>query len=167
MNMYRSLFLILAVSLNFASFSQNTLGTLNYDVTKSHDGYNLFFPEKQQTVWLLDNCGRIVHSWPDNTLRPGYSVYLQDDGSIIRCAKEFGMVNPIIGAGGAGQYLQQKDWNNNITWQFEYNSPEVRMHHDIAPMPNGNVLIVAWELKDSLECIQAGRNTQLLRNREL
>jgi len=33
------------------------------------------------------------------------------------------------------------------------------MHHDVEPLPNGNVLIIAWELKTLAEAAQMGRDT--------
>ncbi len=35
-------------------------------------------------------------------------------------------------------------------------------HHDIEPLPNGNVLILAWEFKTEAEAIAAGRNPDLI-----
>lgn len=165
--MNRILFPSILMLLSFSAIAQNTIGVFNYDATKAHEGYNLYYPHGQQTVWLLDNCGRIVHSWPDTLMIPGNSVYLKDDGSMLRCAKEPGNVNSMIQAGGAGQYVQQKDWNNNVMWQFEYNSAIVRMHHDISIMPNGNILIIAWEYKGTIQAVQAGRDTTLLPTNQL
>jgi len=35
----------------------------------------------------------------------------------------------------------------------------MRLHHDIAPLDNGNVLMIAWKLRTLDEAIQAGRDT--------
>jgi len=40
-------------------------------------------------------------------------------------------------------------------------------HHDIEPLPNGNVLILAWERKTQAEALAAGRNPKLLPDKEL
>ena len=34
-------------------------------------------------------------------------------------------------------------------------------HHDIEPMPNGNILMIAWEERSEEEALQAGRNPQI------
>ncbi|MBK7255856.1 MAG: hypothetical protein IPI04_18590 [Ignavibacteria bacterium] len=34
-----------------------------------------------------------------------------------------------------------------MLWEYTYSSSTYRTHHDIAPMPNGNVLLIAWEVK--------------------
>lgn len=138
--------------------AQNTVGLLQYDQNVSYQGYTMYYPVAQSSVYLLNNCGQIVHEWPDTALNASNSVRLMDDGGIQRCAISPN-VQSLIFAGGAGQYVQRKDWNNNITWLYEYNTPLVRMHHDACMLPNGNTLIVAWELKTILEAWQAGRDT--------
>ena len=37
-----------------------------------------------------------------------------------------------------------------------------RLHHDIEIMPNGNVLMIAWELKSTQETLAAGRDPSLM-----
>jgi hypothetical protein len=36
------------------------------------------------------------------------------------------------------------------------------MHHDIEPMPNGNILAIVWERKTEVEAIEAGRHPDLI-----
>ncbi len=42
-----------------------------------------------------------------------------------------------------------------------------RLHHDIEPLPHGNILMIVWELKTEQESIQAGRDTALMAQDEL
>lgn len=63
---------------------------------------------------------------------------------LVRTGREAGPGNLVFPGGGGGQYVQRKDWDNNILWQFEYSSDSVRMHHDLTVLPNGNVLLIAW-----------------------
>lgn len=156
--------LLSAILISFSSTlcAQGTLGVVHYEPSSVQEGYNLYFPHNQGTAWLLDNCGQIVHRWENPSSRPGNSVYLLDNGDLLQCAKDTIHTNLVINAGGAGQYVQRLDWDNNVLWRYEISDNSARMHHDIAPMPNGNVLAVVWELKDSLECIQAGRNPAFL-----
>ncbi|MBK6776176.1 MAG: aryl-sulfate sulfotransferase [Flavobacteriales bacterium] len=138
--------------------AQNTVGLLQYDQNTSYEGYTLYYPTQQSSAYLLNNCGQVVHAWPDSLLNASNSMRLMNDGGIQRCAIAPN-VQSLIFAGGAGQYVQRKDWNNNITWLYEYNNASVRMHHDACLLPNGNTLIVAWESKTILEAWQAGRDT--------
>jgi hypothetical protein len=49
-----------------------------------------------------------------------------------------------------------------LIWEFEYSSDQYLQHHDIEKLPNGNVLIIAWELKSFEEATMAGRNPDLM-----
>ena len=68
-----------------------TLGLIQHD-GNVEDGYLLYAPNKGDTVYLLDRCGRKVHVWPFNRSAGSYP-YLQNDGSIIRAGTEF---NPVF-----------------------------------------------------------------------
>ena len=39
-----------------------------------------------------------------------------------------------------------------------YDCADVITHHDIEPMPNGNILMIAWEDRTEEEALQAGRD---------
>ncbi|OGS40683.1 MAG: hypothetical protein A3K77_01625 [Euryarchaeota archaeon RBG_13_31_8] len=43
-------------------------------------------------------------------------------------------------------------------WDFRYNTDGHLSHHDVKSLPNGNVLLIAWETKTRTEVIAAGRN---------
>lgn len=139
--------------------AQNTVGLITNDANNSMDGYTMFYPADQHTIFLVDNCGRLVHSWTDTTYTPGNAVYLMDNGDVVACGKSAGQLNPVIDRGGAGEVVLRKNWNNEILWLYTYNSPNHRMHHDVAMLPNGNVLILAWELKTRAQAAHAGRDT--------
>lgn len=156
--------------LSFFAFSleaQNTIGLTTFDHDRSFAGYNLMFPHGQGTVFLLDNCGRIAHSWPDTIFKPGNGVYLMENGDLYVCKGRNAASNPIIHAGGAGELVEVRDWDNNLLWQFVYNDASVRLHHDIAVMPNGNVLAISYERIDSATAVAAGRNPAALSEGEL
>ena len=142
-----------------ATFAQNTVGLLSYDPTSTFDGYNLMFPHNQPNVYLLDNCGEVVHVWEDDAnFRPGNIAYLREDGSIVIAKRDANITDDAIWAGGGGEFIEIRDWDNNLIWQFEMNNDSMRLHHDIQPLPNGNIIGVAWELKTEEECLAAGRN---------
>ncbi|MEO1215461.1 MAG: aryl-sulfate sulfotransferase [Bacteroidota bacterium] len=154
------LFLLLAFSF---SFPQNTVGLLSYDPSLSLDGYNLMFPHNQPTVFLLNSCGEIVHSWTDDSnFRPGNIAYILEDGKLVKAKRDAVVTDDAIWAGGGGETVEIRDWDNTLLWTYTLNDSLNRLHHDIAPMPNGNILMVAWELKTREEAIAAGRDTTKL-----
>lgn len=149
--------------LNVPAIAQNTVGLISYNPMKSFDGYNLIYPHNQPNVYLLNNCGEIVNVWEDSIhFRPGNTAYLTEDGNLVKTKRAAAVAGNPIWAGGGGGIVEIRSWDNDLLWEFEMNDSLNRLHHDIAPMPNGNILMISWELKTGEEAIQAGRDPALL-----
>ena len=149
--------------------AQNTVGLLSYNPAKAYEGYNLIYPHNQPTVFLLNNCGEIVHTWEDEAnLRPGNTAYILENGNLLKC-KRMGSsaVNDPIWAGGGGETVDLRTWDNQLLATFTLNNEDFRLHHDVAALPNGNVLMIAWELKTGMEALEAGRDTSQLSQGEV
>ncbi|MEO0775719.1 MAG: aryl-sulfate sulfotransferase [Bacteroidota bacterium] len=58
--------------------------------------------------------------------------------------------------------MEQYSWEGNLQWFYEYSTETLHQHHDVEPLPNGNVLILAWEQKTREEAIAAGRDPDRL-----
>ncbi|MBZ0266689.1 aryl-sulfate sulfotransferase [bacterium] len=153
---YRLLGALLAVVLSFSSApaQTQTVGLFRND-PGSFDGYTLFAPQQYEVTYLIDNDGLVVHTW-DSPYRPGQLAYLLETGHLLRPANPMG--NDVFMAGGAAGIVQELDWDGNLVWEFVYSDSTVRAHHDVEAMPNGNVLVVAWEYKSEAEAVQAGRD---------
>jgi len=124
--------------------------TLN---TPSFDGLILYSPMWTTTTYLIDSSGTVNHSWPSSYL-PGVAVWWLGNNEILRTIRVGG--GP--GTGGAGGGVQKVESDGTVTWDFRYNTNGVLSHHDVKTLPNGNVLLIAWETKTRSECIAAGRN---------
>ncbi|MBW1766515.1 MAG: aryl-sulfate sulfotransferase [Deltaproteobacteria bacterium] len=127
--------------------------------TGAFEGYTLFSPMKSNTTYLIDMFGRVVHTWESN-FKPGLSVYLCENGNLLRTARvsnqRFG------GTGGAGGRVQKFTWDGELVWDYGLDSDRYFQHHDIEQLPNGNVLMIAWEYKTYKEAVAAGRKPGLL-----
>jgi hypothetical protein len=142
-------------------FGQNqTVGLFQYE-TDSYDGYTLFSPDKN--TYLIDNCGKLVHSWQSN-YNTGKSVYLLEDGSLLRTCY---ITNSIFTGGGSGGRIEKKDWNNNLLWSYDFSNTTYYQHHDIEPMHNGNILVLCWEYKSLIDVILSGRDPSSIADNEL
>ncbi|MFQ6091719.1 MAG: aryl-sulfate sulfotransferase [bacterium] len=141
---------------------EQTVGLFLNDST-AFNGYTLFAPLQYTTTYLIDNNGLLVHSWGSNFF-PGNSVYLLESGHLLRTGM---LQNQTFTAGGAGGLVQEFDWEGNLLWDFEYANSQYLQHHDIEWLPNGNVLLIAWEYKTAAEAITAGRDPALLKDGEL
>ncbi len=136
--------------------AQKTVGLLHYDGTSSDAGYTLFTPMSYTQTYLIDNCGKLAHTWP-STYKPGCSAYLLADGSILRPGA---VLNPkVTPPGGFGGIIERISWDGEIMWSYTVNSSTEIQHHDICPLPNGNVLILALDVHTKAEAVAMGRDT--------
>lgn len=128
------------------------------------DGFTLFAPLNSTTTYLVDIEGNQRHTWPSK-YTPGQSVTLIEDGSILRCAREPN--NRHFHGGGIGGRIERIAADGKVTWQFLFADERHCQHHDIELLPNGNVLILAWEKKSKDDAIAAGRDPKKLPSDEL
>ncbi|MCC6462349.1 MAG: aryl-sulfate sulfotransferase [Saprospiraceae bacterium] len=153
------LFLLLSVLCPLFLPAQNTVGLLSYNPSKTLDGYNLIYPHNQPNVYLLDNCGQVVHTWTDAAgSRPGNTAYLMPDGRLIKTKRPAAVAGNPIWTGGGGATVEIRDWNNNLEWTYTLNDSLHRLHHDICPTHKNTILMIAWERKTLDEMVAAGRN---------
>lgn len=129
--------------------SQQTVGLFINDEA-SLNGYTLF--TNNNTTYLIDNCGYEVHSW-ESDFRPGLSVYILADGSLLRCNRTSGN----FPGGGAGGHFERLSWDGTTIWESDFSDSNMQSHHDIEPLPNGNFLALAWTPMTALEAVAAGR----------
>lgn len=135
--------------------AQQTIGLLQNE-PGAMPGYVLFAPLLSRNTYLIDKCGREVHSWKSN-YHPGQSVYLLPNGDLLRCANDS---NKAFVSGGGR--IERFDWNNKLVWSYAISTPTSCLHHDIYPMPNGNILAILWEKKTPEEAKLKGRKEDLL-----
>lgn len=126
-------------------------------------GYTLFGPMSNFCTFLINNDGQLINSWRSK-YGPGLAAYLLDDGSLLRAGN---LGNQIFSGGGNGGIIEIFDWVGNITWSYKYSSDLYCQHHDLKMLPNGNILMVAWEYKSEDSALAAGRNPALLIQKSL
>jgi hypothetical protein len=121
-------------------------------------GYAMFTPANSASIYLVNRNGDVVHEWKGN-----YGIgssYLNNDGSLTLLAEDPDF--PVFAGGGEAGRLQKISWDSNVLWDFEYATEEHHAHHDIAVLPNGNVLTIAWEAKSADEVLKAGRKPEFI-----
>lgn len=124
-------------------------------------GYVLISPLRGNETYLLDSEQRIVHRWKSK-YPPGASTNLLPNGDLLRCGRdpEYSAFN----SGGVGGIIERFNWDGELVWTFRYQDQNYCGHHDVALLPNGNVLMVAWERKSKDEAIAAGRDPSLIKD---
>lgn len=121
-------------------------------------GYVLYSPLSSGTTYLLDTDGRTVHTW-ESEYGP-QSVYLRPDGTLLRPGRD--LDNPTFTAGGSAGVVQLFSWDGDLLWEWKLSDDNRILHHDIEPLPNGNLLAIGWEVKSREEALAAGRRPDLL-----
>ncbi|WP_418636418.1 aryl-sulfate sulfotransferase [Winogradskyella sp.] len=152
--MLKKIIFTLLITIN-VSYSQNTIGTTLISEGVA-DGYTLFSAFTE--TYLINNCGEIINQW-SSEFPPGNAVHLLENGNILRAGRT---ESSDIVFGGQGGVIELFDWEGNLTWQYFYDNSTMRQHHDVFPMPNGNVLILAVTKITNSEALQLGRNPSLL-----
>ncbi|MEI7724811.1 MAG: aryl-sulfate sulfotransferase [Bacteroidota bacterium] len=155
--MKTKLFILALIAFPFIHvFGQNrTMGLFINDTLNAFKGYTLFAPKHNTMTYLINNEGRKVHEWTASTYAPGQSVYLLENGDLLRTC----MVQGGLGSGGGeGGRVEEYDWNDNLVWQLDYSTNSYTQHHDIKRLPNGNIIMLVDEKKTLAQAIAAGFN---------
>ena len=124
------------------------------------DGYILLGPMNETETYLINNDGEIVHTWDSgSTLRSAF--YLLDNGNLLRSEEP---PDKIPSFGGNAGRVAEYSWDGEMVWHFDYYGSNYLSHHDIKKMPDGNVLIVAHDIKSEAEALEAGCDPDLIVN---
>ena len=150
--------LLLFITILAFSFTKaQTVGTtfINQNV---FEAYTLITANTKS--FLINNCGEVINEW-NSTYLPGNAVYLLPNGNLLRAGRlEDGSSDIVFG--GQGGIVELFDWDDNLIWSYTYSTNQFRQHHDVFPMPNGNVLILAATVLTEAEALTAGRDPNLL-----
>ncbi|MEW6199555.1 MAG: aryl-sulfate sulfotransferase [Planctomycetota bacterium] len=117
-----------------------------------YEGRTLISPGNSTSSFLVDMQGNPVKTW-HGARPPGLTAHMLPDQSLLRpCTTNGGFMG-----GGLGGRIQKINASDQVVWDFNYATTNYHQHHDAIPMPNGNVLLIAWERKTQAEAIAAGR----------
>ncbi len=125
----------------------------------AYQGYTVVAPLRSTSTYLVDMEGEVVHEW-ESEYTPTFGLHLLANGNLLRAGHD--PSNPHFEVGGQGGIVQEIAWDGKVVWEFMYSNRHHVQHHDIEPMPNGNVMLLAWERKTTREGLMAGRDPKLL-----
>ncbi len=115
---------------------------LTYRDSRSFGGYTLITPIGGDAVYLIDEGGCVVHQWRTPHFQPGYGYLLPGGKLLVRGQP---LVETGVGVGepaGRADILLELGWDSNQVWRWEHEG----FHHDMSRLPNGNTLVIVWEL---------------------
>ena len=126
-------------------------------------GYTLLAVSR--TTYLIDKEGRVLHTWASR--REVFVAYLLPSGNLLRDGSDLELAPQFV-AGGASGYLEEVTWHNELVWSWSALPRFASLsHHDVTPLPNGNVLVLVWERKNKEQALAAGRHPELLPDGEV
>ncbi len=123
-------------------YAQDTTVGLLYHDQNVTDGYVLISPSRNNEVFLINPCGERVNQWTF-TENPGATCYLLANGNLLRAGKD---------------NIEIRDWDNNVVWTYGTTVNGILQHHDIEPLPNGNILCVVSDFYTLEQMTAKGRN---------
>lgn len=131
---------------------------LRLSSNEAEPGYVLYTPLLSDVTYLIDIKGDVVHTWKSD-YSPSGTVYLLDNGNLLRGAREPNVA--VFKGGGQGGRIQEFSWDGKLLWDWKFATEHYLQHHDIEPLPNGNILLVAWESKSVKDVNRVGRRPDL------
>jgi hypothetical protein len=117
------------------------------------DGLRLYQPIGPVPTQLVDGAGNVVFQWPGTG---NLSAHLLADGTLLRAQQTGGLTVP-----GATGRLQRLRLDGTLLWDLPLDQASFA-HHDIEPMPSGNVLVIAWDRMTPPDAIALGRDPALI-----
>ncbi len=133
-----------------------TVGLFLNDTVNTFKGYTLFAPKHNSMTYLIDNGGHKIHEWKTSIYPPGQTVYLLENGNLLRTC----MTSSTLGTGGGeGGRIEEYNWNDSLVWSMDYSTNLHMQHHDIKRLPNGNIIMLVVEKKTIPEMLAAGFDT--------
>ena len=132
-----------------------TVGVL-VNTEAAYEGYTLFSPINTPSVYLMDNEGRIIHSWEIEGNAGVMEAHLLDNGHLVVVA---GFRSSTPSAQRAGS-IREYTWSNEFVWEIQFDRRVRRQHHAIDILPNGNILAIAQNFRSLDEAIEMGLRPQ-------
>lgn len=119
--------------------------------------FTLFSPMQSTDTYLIDQQGNTVHTWQSD-YRPGLSVYLLENGELLRSGVINNKPATFTGQfGGAAGIIEILDWDSKVVWSTTLATSSYLSHHDVEVLPSGNILAIVWEAKTAAQALALGR----------
>ena len=123
------------------------------------DGLILIAKNGGNKIYLINKSGEPLHSWRTD-LRLGNDFQLLPNGDLLGLFKPDGEVNNTLDFGGYGGIIAIVGPDSEIKWSYTIASDEERAHHDVEMLPNGNILVMVWNLLNCTLALEMGIDCQ-------
>ena len=131
------------------------------------EGYTLFTPSSggggaNTITYLKANDLSNINTWTHNNSAASMPYLISGEQPGLEntlLLYPYRVSNPTMESGGVGGGVQCLKWDGELVWNFVLSNSNYQHHHDIEPLPNGNVLLIAWDKKTATQAYAAGRQT--------
>jgi len=119
------------------------------------EGITLFtINDPEYRTYLIDNDQEIINTWQHTTSSASMPYLLPDSTLMFPGRVQDPSYMDVSSAGGK---LVKYNWSGQIIWEYEFADSMYIQHHDIEPLPNGNVLLLAYERISMEDGVNAGK----------
>jgi hypothetical protein len=145
-NIKFTLHLLALILISFTVKAQQWNGLTYYGNSGSTNGY------------LIDTSSIVVKTFTYSGFGSnGYSTHMMPGGYVWRSVAN---TNTLTGGGMTGR-IQKWSYTNTLLWDYTYSSSTYCLHHDHCPLPNGNVLVISYDVKTSADAVLAGSSNAI------
>ena len=129
------------------------------------DGNLLYTPGgggSSNTTYYKNSDGVTIKTWSHSTGAASMPYFLPSPNGGVENALLYYPCrsnDPTMEAGGFGGRVDIYNWDGDLLYRYEISSVRNQHHHDIALLPNGNFIVVAWERFYNGEWQQFGRTS--------
>ena len=127
-----------------------TVGVL-VNTEGAYEGYTLFSSrQRPPLVYLMDNEGRIIHTWEFDNTEAVMEAHLRDNGHLVAVTGPSNTLSSIRDG-----RIQEYTWDNAFVWEILFGRGR-RQHHGIDILPNGNILAIVQNKRTADEAAAMG-----------
>ena len=128
---------------------------INITNAQRYNGYTLYSTQSSTSATLMDSNQVTFKTWSGLSSSTGYSSYLAPGGILIRATKTTTTPSGVPGGPICGK-VQKHDYAGTLIWDYTCSGTDFVSHHDICPMPNGNVLFIVYERRTVAQLTAVG-----------
>lgn len=122
------------------------------------NGLTLYSNMGSSIGYLIDTNNIVVKTWNFTGGSTGYSTHMTPGGDVYRSA----VGSNVLTGGGMTGKIQKWNYAGVLQWDFSYTSSTYCLHHDHCVLPNGNVLVISYDVKSAATVTAAGGTNNIV-----
>jgi len=160
----KSLIMLVLLLTSVSALAQERTVGVMVNADGAYDGYALFVTLGDNVVYLMDNDGRIIHAWNIKETFGVGEAHLLENGNLMVVAGARDAVDASLmprnnrSDGSVREYT----WDGELVWEYQFIGAETHQHHGIDIMPDGNILVTAWDYHSIDEAVEMGLDPQFV-----